>query len=232
VSALVVLLIGGGAATAARFIDGKRIKPGSVATKQLKNGAVTSAKLRKGAVGSGQLKNGSVTSAKLAPSAVVSGPTGPTGSAGPTGPAGPAGLSSVFTFRSTPNFLIPDVGGVGVFDQTLPLDSAAFVLNGSMKFVATATTPVTVECDILSFFRDSSAIQTGPTTTVAVPSGTMSSPSAAVTLPISGVAVTSGAPGDAVDLRVRSTCLATEPSPNVEVAEVVFAAVPVDQVNP
>lgn len=65
----------GGPAAAKHWINGADIKPGTVGTKQIANGAITSGKLSK----------------SLRKSLGKTGPRGATGATGPTGPAGQAG---------------------------------------------------------------------------------------------------------------------------------------------
>lgn len=69
------IVIGGSATAASGLINGKKIKPGTVTAKQI--------------------KNKTITTAKLAPAAVKSlkGAPGPAGVAGPAGPAGVAGVT-------------------------------------------------------------------------------------------------------------------------------------------
>jgi hypothetical protein len=53
-------------------LGGTALAVSTIGTKQIKNGAVTSAKVKNGAVTTGKLKNGAVTSSKLAGGAVTS----------------------------------------------------------------------------------------------------------------------------------------------------------------
>lgn len=65
-SIAVFLVLGGGAAYAAKKISGNQLKGGSVTASKIKRGAVTTAKLRKGAVKANKIAQGAVTNAKLA----------------------------------------------------------------------------------------------------------------------------------------------------------------------
>jgi hypothetical protein len=217
VSALVVLLVGGGAATAAKWIDGKRIKPGTVAAKQLKNRAVTTAKLQGGAVGTGQLKNGSVTAAKLAPGV---------GAAGPTGPAGPA---VAYGQSAQPNYLVGPGGGTLVLEQTLALGPAGYVIGGYLKMVRQDPGAVTVSCTVNRVFRDGGGVQVGSSQEIGTPAGNVSG-SGVTTIPLAGLADATSPPGGAVDLQVRVVC-ATD-VPNAVVGESQLTAIAADQINP
>jgi hypothetical protein len=207
VSALVVLLIGGGAATAAKFIDGKRIKPGSVATKQLKNKAVNTAKLRNGAVGTGQLKNGAVTKAKLAPSARV----------------------SAFSMVDQPGFLFSSGGATLILTETLPLGPAGYVIGGHLKLARDVPGDVVALCATNRVFRDGGGIQVGSSQEMGNPAASVPGEGVA-TIPLAGVADTTSPPAGAVDLQVRVQCETNVF--NAFVAERVFTAVPADRVNP
>lgn len=229
VSALVVLLVGGGAATAAKWIDGKRIKPGSVATKQLKNRSITSAKLKDGAVSAGKLKNGSVTQSKLAAGVGTVGPTGspgPTGAAGPTGPAGP---SVAYGEAGQPNFLIVPGGGTVILDKTLPLGPAGYVVGGYLKISRVDPGGVVASCTINRVFRDGGGIQVGSSQEIGNPAANVSGPGV-TTLPLSGLADAQSPPANAVDLQVRVTCSTNALS--AEIAETQLTAIAADQINP
>ena len=108
VASLALLLSLGGSAYAA-----VAIAPGSVGTRQLKNGAVTSEKLAAGAVTASKIKPYSLLSQDFAPGQLpagqqgAAGPQGPAGATGPqgpagaTGPQGPAGVSGYQVITST-----------------------------------------------------------------------------------------------------------------------------------
>jgi hypothetical protein len=80
-SLILALLVGGGAAVAAKMITGKQIKNGTVTTKDvknnnlkskdLKNGTVSSKDIKNKTVATGDLANGSVTASKIAPGAIA-----------------------------------------------------------------------------------------------------------------------------------------------------------------
>jgi hypothetical protein len=83
-TALVVAIAGTGApAEAAKLINGKLIKAGTITSKQIKNGTITNADLAPGT-----LRTGGVGPAGPKGDA---GPAGPKGDAGPAGPAGATG---------------------------------------------------------------------------------------------------------------------------------------------
>jgi hypothetical protein len=70
-SIAVFLVLGGGAAYAAKKISGNQLKGSSVTTAKLKRGAVTASKIRKGAVKAKKISKGAVTNVKLADGAVT-----------------------------------------------------------------------------------------------------------------------------------------------------------------
>jgi hypothetical protein len=93
--ALIATVAGG--ATAASFINGKRIKPGTITARQIKKRSLTADRFRKGALPAGAKgaagpagANG-VAGAKG--DAGAAGAAGAAGSTGPTGPTGAAGPS-------------------------------------------------------------------------------------------------------------------------------------------
>ena len=72
----VFLLLGGGAAFAAKKLDSRkigsgRLRGGAVTAKKIKRGAITTSKIRKGAVKANKISNGAVVNAKLANGAVT-----------------------------------------------------------------------------------------------------------------------------------------------------------------
>lgn len=235
VGVLVLTLLGGGAATAAKWIDGKRIKPGSVTTKQLRNKSVKTAKLAPGAVGSNQLKNGSVTASKLAPSVSVKGPTGPAGPKGPTGATGPSGSSEVFRLRDQPNFLV-STSQTMIVDQEYPLGAAAYLVNGYLVFHRSEADAVSVSCEMYRVFVDSGGIQTGASELIGTPSttvpagGTMDIPTGSATVPLNAVASLASPPPAAAGVEIRILCDTV--ADDVVVAERQLIAVPFDQLNP
>ncbi len=242
IGALVLLLLGGGAATAAKWIDGKRIKPGSVATKQLRNKSVKTAKLAPGAVGPKQLKNGSVTAAKLAPSVGSKGPTGPTGATGSTGstgargPAGPSGSSTAFGLRDQPNFLISSSSASIISDEAYPLGPAAYLLSGYLEVRRADPGEVSVSCEISRVFVDSGGLQTGASKVIGTPAatvsggGTASVPAGSAMIPLDAVADLSSPPPGAVAVEARVVCQTV--ADDVVVAERQLIAAPFDQLNP
>lgn len=70
-SIAVFLVLGGGAAYAAKKIGSSQLKGASVTTAKIKRGAVTASKIRKGAVKANKISQGAVTNAKLANGAVT-----------------------------------------------------------------------------------------------------------------------------------------------------------------
>jgi hypothetical protein len=93
VASLALLLSLGGSAYAT-----VALAPGSVGTRQLKNGGVTSEKLAAGAVTAGKVKPYSLLSQDFAPGQLPAGPQGapgPQGPAGATGPQGPVGKTGL-----------------------------------------------------------------------------------------------------------------------------------------
>ena len=103
------IAIGGTATAASGLINGKNIKKGTVATKQLKNKSITKKKLKPATFKALKGKNGATgaTGATGAPGAPGAkglpglpgtpgpiGPKGVTGAKGATGPKGPAGIVS------------------------------------------------------------------------------------------------------------------------------------------
>lgn len=70
-SIAVFLVLGGGAAYAAKKISGNQLKGASVTTAKIKRGAITATKIRKGAVRANKISKGAVTNAKLANGAVT-----------------------------------------------------------------------------------------------------------------------------------------------------------------
>lgn len=238
VGVLVLLLLGGGAATAAKWIDGKRIKPGSVTAKQLRNKSVKTAKLAPGAVGSKQLKDGSVTAAKLASSVGITGPAGPTGSTGAigaTGPTGPSGSSTVFGLRDEPNFLIPSSSATMVSDEAYPLGPAAYLLSGYLGVRRADPGEVSISCDLFQVFVDSAGFQVGALSVVGTPAatvpggGTVSVPVGSATIPVDAVVDLSSPPPGAAEVEVRIACQAV--ADDAVVAERQLMAVPFDQAN-
>ena len=96
VASLALLLSVGGSAYAAIAVA-----PGSVGTRQLKNGAVTSEKLAGGAVTASKVKPYSLLSQDFAPGQLPAGPQGPAGATGPQGPAGVSGYQVVTSTSPT-----------------------------------------------------------------------------------------------------------------------------------
>jgi formylmethanofuran dehydrogenase subunit D len=72
-SLILALLVGGGAAVAAKMITGKQIKNGTVTTKDVKNNNLTSKDLKNGTVSSKDLKNGTVSSKDIKNKTVATG---------------------------------------------------------------------------------------------------------------------------------------------------------------
>lgn len=218
-SVAAVMLLSGGFATAAKWIDGKKIKPGSVATKQLKNRAVKTAKLAPGAVGTAQVKNRSITPAKLAAGVGVTGPTGATG---------PVGSTVAFSKTDQPALTIGPASS-SVFNETYPLGPAGYLVSGFLKLNRNDFTPVTVFCSIERRFRDSEQNEYIQVQNVGAPVATVAA-GGWVTVPLAGIALAEPHPADAGDLQIRVLCetdgetaLLTQRQLNV---------IPVDQVNP
>ena len=67
----VFLVLGGGAAYAAKKIGSHQLRGASVTTSKIKRGAITASKIRKGAVKANKISRGAVTSGKLANGAVT-----------------------------------------------------------------------------------------------------------------------------------------------------------------
>jgi len=90
IAALALFIVIGGTATAASgLINGKKIKPGTVTAKQIKNKTITTGKLAPAAVRSLRGETGP---------AGVPGAPGTPGSTGATGPAGADGIVAPITF--------------------------------------------------------------------------------------------------------------------------------------
>ncbi len=70
-SLAVFLVLGGGAAYAAKKIGSNQLRGASVTTAKIKRGAVTASKIRKGAVKANKIGGGAVTNDKLANGAVT-----------------------------------------------------------------------------------------------------------------------------------------------------------------
>ena len=70
-SIAVFLVLGGGAAYAAKKIGSNQLKGASVTTAKIKRGAITASKIRKGAVRTAKISPGAVTNGKLANGAVT-----------------------------------------------------------------------------------------------------------------------------------------------------------------
>jgi|GEM_PF-1393037 len=70
-SIAVFLVLGGGAAYAAKKISGNQLKGGSVTAVKIKRGAITASKLRKGAVRANKLSKGAVKTSKISNGAVT-----------------------------------------------------------------------------------------------------------------------------------------------------------------
>ncbi len=135
-SIAVFLVLGGGAAYAAKKISGNQLRGGSVTTAKIKRGAITASKLRKGAVKANKISKGAVTNVKLANGAVtleklVPGFVAPVAeklsraaniSAGGTILAGSVGIAQANVTRPSPGFyclsgLSPaPAGGVATVD--------------------------------------------------------------------------------------------------------------------
>jgi hypothetical protein len=236
---LVALLVaGGGAATAAQLIDGKRIKRESITGTQVKNGSLTGRDLR----------NGSISAAKLAPGVGTAGATGAQGPAGATGAQGPAGATGAQgpagatgaqgpagpavarDAGNEPNFAIDTGGGTNVFTEVVPLGPAGYVLGGFIEVDAQSGAPNTVTCTISRQFVDAGSIQTGSSATIASPAATLSTNGDRATLPLAGIAPLTGAPGDAANARVSVNCVGT--SSGSVAAERRLTLLAATQVNP
>jgi hypothetical protein len=218
---LVALLVaGGGAATAAQLIDGKRIKRESITGTQVKNGSLTGRDLR----------NGSISAAKLAPGVGTAGATGAQGPAGATGAQGPAGPAVARDAGNEPNFAIATGGGTNVFTEVVPLGPAGYVLGGFIEVDAQSGAPNTVTCTISRQFVDAGSIQTGSSATIASPAATLSTNGDRATLPLAGIAPLTGAPGDAANARVSVNCVGT--SSGSVAAERRLTLLAATQVNP
>lgn len=235
----VVLVTGGGVATAAKWIDGKQIKPGTVGTKQLRNKSVKSTKLAKAAVGTAQLKDGSVTAAKLAPSARSTGPTGPSGppgATGPTGPAGAPGTSSVYGQMDQPNFLVSWSSPTVISDETYPLGPAGYLIGGHLELQRSDPGAINVSCQLFRVFNDAGGLQVGASSLLGTPAttvpggGTSGVPAGVGTVPLTALVDLTSAPGDAVEVEVRVVCQTTEL--DAVVTDRVLTATPADRVNP
>lgn len=137
-SVAVFLVLGGGAAYAAKKIGSNQLRGASVTTAKIKRGAVTAAKIRKGAVRTNKISAGAVTNGKLANGAVtleklVPGFVAPVAeklsraaniSAGGTVLAGSIGIAQANVTRPEPGFycfsgLNPaPAGGVATLDYS------------------------------------------------------------------------------------------------------------------
>jgi hypothetical protein len=153
------LLVAGGTAFAAAEV----LPPGSVGTKQLKNGAVTGKKV----------KAGSLTAAAFAPKQLPEGPRGPAGPAGAKGEKGEKGAPG-----NSAALAVEDVTGnvpssVGETKETVAVCPSGkvlgggYVLNGGGTLRATRSYPVT-EGEWLVRAKNSGAAEAWELTVVAV----------------------------------------------------------------
>jgi hypothetical protein len=133
--------LGGGAYAAIK------LPANSVGTKQLKNGAVTSAKVKNGSLGVSNLS--SSARASLRGSRGPTGPTGPTGATGPKGDLGPAGTARAYGYVDAANKLTRSKNvvkvqenGPGVYCVQLDpsIDATTAVAVASVDFRADTTT--------------------------------------------------------------------------------------------
>jgi hypothetical protein len=99
VTLLAVLVLGGGAAYAQ-----SQLAKNSVGTRQLKKGAVTSAKVKDGSLRRSDFRPGLLPAPAVPAPAGLQGARGAQGPAGPRGAQGPAGTSDVFQASGSVNF--------------------------------------------------------------------------------------------------------------------------------
>lgn len=117
-----VAALAGSATAASGFINGKKIKRGTVTGKQIKNRSIGLVELKKAAIN--QLKG-------------QRGPQGPKGDAGPQGPQGPAGVVQPIV-ASQPTFDLPDGQEKEVTSITAP-ESGSYLLQAKLiGFAASA----------------------------------------------------------------------------------------------
>lgn len=131
VTLLAVLVLGGGAAYA-----GSQLGKNSVGTRQLKKGAVNSAKVKDRSLKRSDFAPGLLPAAGIGSGVGPAGPRGPEGRRGPEGPpgaAGPPGTSHVFQASGSVNF---DKFSSSLFGSTVV---ALPVPPGSYFVTATAT---------------------------------------------------------------------------------------------
>ncbi len=227
------LLVTGGFATAAKWIDGKRIKPGSIASKQIRDKSVARKDLARGAVGTSQLADRSITARKLANGVTVTGPRGPegksgaTGATGPTGTAGTNGLSTAQVFGSEPNFLVGTGGGTVIANEQLNLVAGGLVINGMIELYAPQDTPNTVSCPVSATFRDASDQQVGSMVEIASPAGSIVADGQRTTLAVTGALDMSNPPTAATGARLTVVCIASDTN-FTEVSEIRVSAIAVD----
>ena len=225
-----VILVAGGAATAANLINGKRIKPGTVSSKQIKDRGVARKDLARNAVGTGQLAGASVTAAKLAPGVVTAGPQGATGPTGAAGPAGADGLSKADAFGSEPNFLVGTGGGsVIVSDLFVDLAPGGLAIDGLLELYAESGAPNTVTCTLSATFVDASDAQVGSQVNLASPATTLAADGQRATIPLTGALDASSPPAGAVRVELRVICAAT--STGTSVSEVRLNAIALDELS-
>lgn len=225
-----VILVAGGAATAANLINGKRIKPGTVSSKQIKDRGVARKDLARSAVGTGQLAGGSVTAAKLAPGVVTAGPKGATGPTGAAGQDGADGLSRADATGSEPNFLVSKAfGTVIVSGLFVDLAPDGYAIDGLLELFAPSDAPNTVTCTLSATFMDGSDEQVGSDVNLASPAATLAANGHRATVPLTGALDTSSPPAGAVKAELRVVCAGT--SSGAEVSEVRLNAIALDELS-
>lgn len=130
------LLLGSGAYAATR------LPSHSVGTRQLRNGAVTSAKVRDGSLLARDFKAGALPAGERGPKGEAGG-TGPTGPRGEAGPAGAAGTARAYAYvdaGSSPHF---DPARSRGFTSVTQSQTGIYCLTPEAGISVAATAPVT-----------------------------------------------------------------------------------------
>lgn len=152
VSLLALVVLGSGSAYAAGQLLGR----GTVGTKQLKRGAVTSAKVRNKSLRAidfapGQLPGGSRGSeGKRGADGKrgATGPRGPEGARGPAGPAGPQGPSRAFQAHGSAASV--DSASFGTTPVSLAVPAGAYVATATLEAEVGDAKPATISCRLVN----------------------------------------------------------------------------------
>ena len=150
------IAIGGTATAASGLIDGKKIKPGTVTAKQIKNKTITTSKLAPGTVKA--LKGAQGPAGPAGPSGSNGAPgsngaTGATGPAGAPGSNGATGATGATGPAGAPGAASFDPYWGEAYDRQMPTDE--FVIPVTLNGLPSGTYMITAKANVISHLNAS-----------------------------------------------------------------------------